>query len=126
MHSVHLGSMGRPQNVGERKLFHFLDFSDSYYLTVCSFFLSTSSRFITRLVIKTFATTRSQDQNFSHLVSRPRPRPWSPGFETNILITRSRDQDQDLIIRYTRQRPPLNIKAKLQCILKYFVIFCNT
>jgi len=41
---------------------------------------------------------RSRDQDLSHLGSRPRPSPQPPGIETKIktLVTRSRDQGQDL------------------------------
>jgi len=39
---------------------------------------------IYRLVIKTFEKTRDQDQDFSHLVLRPRP--WSPGLKIKTKV----------------------------------------
>src|SRR6218665_1557628 len=62
---------------------------------------------IVRLVIKTFGKSRDQDQYVVHQVSRPIPRPWSPGLETNTktLVTRSRDQYQDLGHQVSRPIP---------------------
>ena len=52
-----------------------------------------------------YPRSRSQNQDLSHLVLRPRSRPQPPGLETKIktLVTRSWDRDQDLSLQVSSE-----------------------
>jgi len=56
------------------------------------------------VVVKTFFRSRDQDWDLGLQVSRPRPKPWTSGLETETKVFRSRDQDRDLGLQISRLR----------------------